>query len=121
MSKESEIISELNKFIAGADSWSSQATMFVSMVIVVIVVFINVWLLIRSIGKNQDKLADVVDKNAESNAKLSHSIDLQNKINIETLNKLDKGINESLKMHEITHNDLSDLKKIVLSKRFNEE
>ena len=62
-----------------------------------------------------------MEKNTQGYEKLSHSIDLQNTTNLETLNRLDRGVHESLKMHETTHNDLNDLKKIVLSRRFNDE
>lgn len=118
---DKEIIDGTSDFILSANQWSSQAVMFVSVIIIALVVFINAYLLIKNINKNQDKLSEVVDKNSHGFMKLSTSIDLQNRTNLETLNKLDKGINESLEMHKITHNDLNDLKKIVLSKRFSDD
>ena len=116
-----KMIDSTTKFVLSVDEWNSQAVMFVCVVIIIIVVFFYTRVFTKNIEKNQDKLIDVINKNSQSNTELSKSIELQNRTNIETLNRLDKGINESLKMHEITHNDLSDLKKIVLSKRFNDE
>ena len=116
-----KMIDSTTKFVLSADEWNSQAVMFVCVVIIILVVFFYTRIFTKNIEKYQNKLLGVIDKNSKSNSELSKSIELQNKTNIETLNRLDKGINESLKMHEITHNDLSDLKKIVLSKRFNDE
>ena len=115
-----KMIDSTTKFVLSVDEWNSQAVMFVCVVIIIIVVFFYTRVFIKNIEKYQDKLLEVIEKNSKSNSELSKSIELQNKTNIETLNRLDKGINESLKMHGITHNDLSDLKKMV-SKRFNYE
>ena len=115
-----KMIDSTTKFVLSVDEWNSQAVMFVCVVIIIIVVFFYTRVFTKNIEKNQDKLIDVINKNSQSNTELSKSIELQNRINLETLNRLDKGINESLKMHGITHNNLSDLKKMV-SKRFNDE
>ncbi|MCZ6110892.1 hypothetical protein [Campylobacter ureolyticus] len=115
-----KMIDSTTKFVLSVGEWNSQAVMFVCVVIIIIVLLFYTRVFTKNIEKNQDKLIDVINKNSQSNTELSKSIELQNRINLETLNRLDKGINESLKMHEATHNDLNDLKKMI-SKRFNDE
>lgn len=115
-----KMIDSTTKFVLSVGEWNSQAVMFVCVVIIILVVFFYTRVFTKNIEKNQDKLIDVINKNSQSNTELSKSIELQNRTNLETLNRLDKGISESLKMHEATHNDLNDLKKMV-SKRFNDE
>lgn len=116
-----KIITESGAFINASKEWAFNEFIVFFVLLFVIIMLIVFYFSQKSSTKFSDKLLDVMEKNTQGYEKLSHSIDLQNTTNLETLNRLDRGISDSLKMHEVTHNDLNDLKKIVLSKRFNDE
>lgn len=116
-----KIITESGAFINASKEWSLNEFIVFFVILFVAIILIVFYFSQRNSAKFSDKLLDVMEKNTQGYEKLSHSIDLQNTTNLEALNRLDRGISESLKMHEATHNDLSDLKKMVLSKRFNDE
>lgn len=115
-----KIIPQSSDFINASKGWAFNEFIVFFVLLFVIIILIVFYFSQKSSTKFSDKLLDVMEKNTQGYEKLSHSIDLQNTTNLETLNRLDRGISESLKMHETTHNDLSDLKKMV-SKRFNDE
>ncbi|MCZ6116874.1 hypothetical protein [Campylobacter ureolyticus] len=116
-----KIIPQSSDFINASKEWAFNEFIVFFVLLFVIIMLIVFYFSQKSSTKFSDKLLDVMEKNTQGYEKLSHSIDLQNTTNLETLNRLDRGISESLKMHETTHNDLSDLKKIVLSRRLNDE
>lgn len=116
-----KIIPQSSDFINASKEWAFNEFIVFFVLLFVIIMLIVFYFSQKSSTKFSDKLLDVMEQNTKGYEKLSHSIDLQNNTNLETLNRLDRGVNDSLKMHEVTHNDLNDLKKIVLSKRFNDE
>ena len=116
-----KIIPQSSDFINASKEWAFNEFIVFFVLLFVIIMLIVFYFSQKSSTKFSDKLLDVMEKNTQGYEKLSHSIDLQNTTNLETLNRLDRGISDSLKMHEVTHNDLNDLKKIVLSKRFNDD
>lgn len=115
------IIPQSSAFINSSKEWAFNEFIVFLVLLFVIIVLIIFYFSQKNSANFSDKLLDVMEQNTKGYEKLSKSIDLQNSTNLETLNRLDRGINDSLKMHEVTHNDLNDLKKIVLSKRFNDE
>lgn len=115
------IISQSGEFISASKGWATNEFVVFFTLLFVGVILLIMYYTQKHSDKINDKLLDVMEQNTKGYEKLSKSIDLQNSTNLETLNRLDRGINDSLKMHEVTHNDLNDLKKIVLSRRFNDE
>lgn len=115
------IISQSGDFISASKGWATNEFIVFFTLLFIGTILVVMYYAQKHSDKRNDRLMDIMEQNTKGYEKLSHSIDLQNNTNLETLNRLDRGINDSLQMHKQTHNDISDLKSLVLSKRFNDE
>lgn len=115
------IISQSGEFISASKGWATNEFVVFFTLLFVGVILLIMYYTQKHSEKINDKLLEAMGQNTKGYEKLSHSIDLQNNTSLEILNRLDKGINDSLQMHKQTHSDINDLKKIVLSRRSNDE
>lgn len=116
MSKEAEILKETGGVFLGMNEWGVvPIVIFFSFGFVLFVIGV-IYFFSKFIGKNQDKLGEIIDRNTRSNEQLNQSIRVNNEINEKRLNDLDGGIKKSLELHGRTHDELREIKWLFGSK-----